>query len=165
MAIYLKKGDRGAAVAALQTALNKLGYPCGAADGIWGNKTEAAVRQFQTGYNLGIDRDGYDLAIKLSTPKVPSSEHFQLSEFEVHDPALESLWEPIPVKYYDNIQALMTRLELLRAAANERYGAGGEVQIHIRSGYRPPQYNARVGGASGSQHLTGSAADVYAVRI
>lgn len=163
--IYLKQGDTGANVKTLQTALNALGHNCGAVDGIWGPKTEAAVRAFQTAQNLGIDQDGYNLAVQLATPKKPSSPHFRLEEFEVHDKALESLWEPIPSAYYPDVQELMNRLEKLRALANERYAAGGEVQIHIRSGYRCKAYNAKVGGASGSRHLTASAADVYAVRI
>jgi hypothetical protein len=43
----LRKGSRGDDVKKLQEALNALGYDCGAADGIFGVKTEAAVRKFQ----------------------------------------------------------------------------------------------------------------------
>ena len=52
----LQKGSRGGAVALLQTRLNALGYDCGAADGIFGDKTDAAVRAFQAANDL--PRDG-----------------------------------------------------------------------------------------------------------
>ena len=43
----LKKGSKGEAVKALQIFLNLNGYQCGSADGIYGSKTETAVRAFQ----------------------------------------------------------------------------------------------------------------------
>ena len=39
----------------LQTALNALGYACGAADGIFGAATEKAVRAFQAANGLTVD--------------------------------------------------------------------------------------------------------------
>lgn len=51
----LKNGSKGDAVKALQTDLNKIGYDCGAADGIFGSKTEAAVRAFQSAKGLKVD--------------------------------------------------------------------------------------------------------------
>ena len=43
----LAKGSKGEAVAALQTRLNELNYSAGVADGIYGNGTFAAVKEFQ----------------------------------------------------------------------------------------------------------------------
>ena len=51
----LRRGSKGADVTKLQTALNALGYDCGAADGIFGVKTEAAVRRFQRAQQLAVD--------------------------------------------------------------------------------------------------------------
>ena len=51
----LRRGSKGADVTKLQTALNALGYDCGAADGIFGAKTEAAVRAFQKAKGLTVD--------------------------------------------------------------------------------------------------------------
>ena len=51
----LKNGSRGSAVSDLQTKLNKLGFDCGKVDGIFGAKTEAAVRAFQTANGLTVD--------------------------------------------------------------------------------------------------------------
>ena len=51
----LRRGSKGADVTKLQTALNALGYDCGAADGIFGAATEKAVRAFQADNGLAVD--------------------------------------------------------------------------------------------------------------
>lgn len=51
----LKKGMKGDAVRMLQSDLNAVGYDCGTADGIFGTKTENAVRRFQGDNNLAVD--------------------------------------------------------------------------------------------------------------
>ncbi len=51
----LKKGAQGDDVRAMQEMLNNLGYYCGTADGIFGNKTCEAVKDFQEYNNLTID--------------------------------------------------------------------------------------------------------------
>lgn len=51
----LRRGSRGSEVTKLQQALNALGYDCGAADGIFGVKTEMAVRAFQQENGLAVD--------------------------------------------------------------------------------------------------------------
>ena len=51
----LRRGSKGSEVTKLQQALNALGYDCGTADGIFGAKTEAAVRNFQRDHSLTVD--------------------------------------------------------------------------------------------------------------
>lgn len=51
----LRRGSRGTAVKALQEDLILLGYLNGKADGIFGARTEAAVRQYQRRNRLGVD--------------------------------------------------------------------------------------------------------------
>ena len=51
----LRRGSRGSDVTRLQTALSAQGYDCGTADGIFGAKTEAAVRAFQQANGLTVD--------------------------------------------------------------------------------------------------------------
>ena len=46
---------RGEDVHALQATLNRLGFPCGPEDGIYGNKTRSAVRAFQASKGLMVD--------------------------------------------------------------------------------------------------------------
>lgn len=53
--ILLKRGSSGPAVKALQELLNKCGYNCGNVDGIFGEKTENAVKRFQADHSLSID--------------------------------------------------------------------------------------------------------------
>jgi len=52
---YLMKGDKGDAVKKLQENLNYLNYPCGIADGVFGFKTEIALKNFQKDYKLTVD--------------------------------------------------------------------------------------------------------------
>jgi N-acetylmuramoyl-L-alanine amidase len=49
------EGDKGDAVKQIQDALNKLGFNCGTADGVWGAKTTSALKTFQAKYALGAD--------------------------------------------------------------------------------------------------------------
>lgn len=51
----LKLGSEGDKVKELQNKLNSLGYDCGAADGIFGSKTLAAVKAFQKDKGLAVD--------------------------------------------------------------------------------------------------------------
>lgn len=51
----LKKGNRGKEVEALQKNLIKLGYGLKKADGVFGNNTEKAVKEFQKAYGLSVD--------------------------------------------------------------------------------------------------------------
>jgi uncharacterized protein (TIGR02594 family) len=44
----LKKGDTGVEVRKLQESLKQLGYNCGTSDGIFGAKTENALKEFQS---------------------------------------------------------------------------------------------------------------------
>jgi hypothetical protein len=50
----LKSGDRSSEVVELQEKLNRLGYSVGV-DGIFGNATEQAVRQYQSACGLSVD--------------------------------------------------------------------------------------------------------------
>lgn len=52
---YFQKGDNGVNVKRLQTCLNKYGFSCGTVDGMFGTKTESAVKAFQKKYKLTVD--------------------------------------------------------------------------------------------------------------
>lgn len=52
----LRKGARGDNVRELQEDLNRLGYDCGTADGVYGTKTKDAVARFQA--DNGLEADG-----------------------------------------------------------------------------------------------------------
>ena len=55
----LQRGDRGDGVKDLQEALNVAGYDCGTADGIFGGKTEEAVKNYQKDENIEEDGIGW----------------------------------------------------------------------------------------------------------
>lgn len=79
--ILLKRGIVGPAVKALQELLNKCGYNCGNADGIFGEKTEDAVKRFQTDHGLKVDgiageatQDELAIEASIVKPDNPSSD-------------------------------------------------------------------------------------------
>ena len=53
--LALRAGMSGADVRTLQAALNANGYDCGSTDGIFGANTAAALKKFQTDWDLGAD--------------------------------------------------------------------------------------------------------------
>jgi hypothetical protein len=95
-----------------------------------------------------------EAAILEALGKAPRTEHFEYIDF-IDDQDDWTVKYGIPLELWDNIQEVMNRLETVRTAI-------GDLPIVIRSGYRSKAYNASVGGKSGSQHLYGTAADVYA---
>ncbi len=54
-AVTLSRSSRGDEVKKLQQALNDRGYDAGSADGIYGTKTETAVKNFQRDNGLTVD--------------------------------------------------------------------------------------------------------------
>lgn len=139
----LKIGNRGEEVKELQEKLNQLGFDCGKVDGIFGTKTQNAVKQFQKVFLL--TQDGI-VGPKTSDVlrRLENITHFKPTEF-----ACKHCGE---IKVDIN---LLEKLEQLRTAIGNR-------PIYINSGYRCPTHNRNVGGAKNSQHMYGKAADIRA---
>ena len=70
-----------------------------------------------------------------------------MSEFECRDGC------PMPASAKENIEALV---EAVLDPVREAYGK----PVRVNSGYRCPKHNLKVGGAVGSQHMKGEAADI-----
>ena len=85
----------------------------------------------------------------LAEPAVQVSPHFRLGEFLPRDPSY---------LYARVSPALVELLERLRKELGAR-------PLTVTSGYRPPAYNASVGGVADSVHLDGLAADVVAPHV
>ena len=86
------------------------------------------------------------------------SEHFTLAE--MCKTSAKTADGNIPSHVHiENLKRLCGWLEMLRSEWNKRYG-GGDDPIVINSGYRSEAVNKAVGGVSGSNHLTGCAADI-----
>ena len=68
-----KKGSSGATVTEIQTRLKSWGYYSGAVDGIYGSKTEAAVKYFQRTNGLSVDGQvGNETLAALGLPTEPA---------------------------------------------------------------------------------------------
>lgn len=74
------------------------------------------------------------------------TKNFTLWEFRCRDGV------PVPPEYIPNARKVAENLQVLRDEIGQ--------PIIINSAYRYPAYNKRIGGASKSQHLTASAADI-----
>ena len=90
--------------------------------------------------------------------KMKLSEHFTLAE--LCKTSYHTADGNIPSHVHiENLKRLCGWLEMLRDEWNKRYGEGND-PIFINSGYRSEAVNKAVGGAKGSNHLTGCAADI-----
>ena len=89
------------------------------------------------------------------------AEHFTLGEMTKTSTGLANVPNEAQVK---NLMRLCSWLEMLRDEWNRRYGDGDD-PIIINSGYRSEAVNKAVGGAKGSNHLTGCAADIRVAGI
>lgn len=54
-AVTYKRGSTGSAVSQIQTKLKQQGFYSGDVDGVYGSRTEAAVRKYQARYGLKVD--------------------------------------------------------------------------------------------------------------
>lgn len=89
------------------------------------------------------------------------SEHFSLAELCKTKTGISNVPNEEQV---DNLRRVCRWLEQLRRRWNNLYGEGDD-PIVINSGFRSPEVNKAVGGATMSNHLTGCAVDIRCVGI
>ncbi len=153
----------------VQSSLTKLGY-LDHVDGVCGPKTKTAFRRFKQATNqkdlelLGPGSAKLLLAMASKAGSVPDARAINWGNpaqriskyFTVGDVTKgEAQRVPKSKAVIDNILRLAKELDELREAW------GGP--IGVTSWYRPPAVNRAVGGVSNSQHINGSAADVYPI--
>ena len=93
--------------------------------------------------------------------KMKLSEHFELGELTKTKTGIENVPNEEQVK---NLKRVCGWLEQLRRRWNNLYGEGDD-PIIINSGFRAPEVNKAVGGATLSNHLTGCAVDIRCIGI
>ena len=96
----VKKGAHNTNVIVLQELLNKLGYDCGKPDGIFGSKTEVAVREFQTENSLIVDGIvGQGTWAKLyALTEIPQEEEVGIAEVDEEPEQNETEEAPAPAE-------------------------------------------------------------------
>lgn len=142
--IILREGSKGQDVKRLQTILNKVGLNCGSADGVFGARTTSAVKSMQRTFGLPADGLAGPKSLVVAN-KLESVNSFKLQEFAC--------------KHCGEVKLdieLLLKLEELKVHTGP---------LSINSGYRCPTHNRNVGGASNSQHLKGTAADIRSSRM
>ena len=93
--------------------------------------------------------------------KLKLSEHMTLGELIKTKTGIDNVPNEEQVK---NLKRLCGWLEKLRKRWNDLYGEGDD-PIIINSGFRSPEVNKAVGGATLSNHLTGCAVDIRCIGI
>lgn len=116
----LKKGTSGEDVRAMQEMLTKLGYDVGAkdgkADGIFGPKTEEAVKAFQTANGLPADGIATIQTLELLAARATDPDAPELPE---DDDELDVPVNIVPLTYTEAVQirdALRTALKVIEEA-------------------------------------------------
>ena len=87
--------------------------------------------------------------------------HFSLRELTKTNTGIKNVPNEVQV---NNLKRLCKWLERLRKKWNDLYGDGDD-PIIINSGFRSPEVNKAVGGATLSNHLTGCAVDIRCIGI
>jgi len=172
----LDKGDRGDDVRRLQLQLNDSNVePHIVVDGIFGDATDAAVRDFQTKMGLTVDGkvgpitwmaltgdDDEDEEQDDNQSMAPAANlaGFYNHYSQVDQEAWEERWpnfspKEIACKGTGKLLVNEHALDCLQEL-RDRLGK----PMTINSAYRSPEHNATVGGARRSKHLAGIAFDV-----
>ena len=162
----------------LQMNLKFLGYYGGAIDGIKGNQTIQAIKDFQKAYELVVDGIAgqktidkvreiicdIQRTIGAEVDGVAGEETIQKkAEYDARN---QNSWDNI--KHFkksefackcgcgfENIDLkLITLLEQIRSHF-------GDKPVHVTSGCRCANHNKNVGGVQGSRHVLGKASDIY----
>ncbi len=143
--------SRGNDVKELQTKLYQACFEPGPLDGIFGLKTENAVREFQKKYGLIVAGIAGPKTIRKLNEVITIKPHkAQDKKLSPHFNEMEFACKGDGMVYVE--PELIEKLEKLRLQAG--------LPIFITSGYRSPWYNEKVGGAKESRHMRGQAADI-----
>jgi peptidoglycan hydrolase-like protein with peptidoglycan-binding domain len=128
----LKKGSNDPAVRDLQEALKVLGYDPGPVDGIFGEKTENAVKMFQQAREIAVDG------------VVGRVTWINIDEADQSHPVLQAGWTGLPVR---RLQSRMSAVGFDTGGVDGRFGAKTEVAVKKLQQH----YSLSVDGVVGTQ--------------
>jgi peptidoglycan hydrolase-like protein with peptidoglycan-binding domain len=128
----LKKGSTDPAVRDLQEALHTLGYDPGPADGVFGARTESAVKKFQQAREIAADG------------VVGRVTWINIDEADQSHPVLNSGSTGLPVR---RLQSRMTAVGYDTLGVDGRFGAKTEAAVKALQ----QAYNLNVDGVVGPQ--------------
>ena len=131
--------------------------PFGAKIGGWLGRYHLGFWPGEVGRKAGSPLPQGFIEVTRENAATPVSKRFRLGDFLTHDQ--RDVWP----KYVVLQPRLLDKLERLAEALE---AAGLPSRLHVMSGFRTPQYNAKGvgpkgGRASDSQHMYGGAADVF----
>jgi hypothetical protein len=139
-----------------QCLLKYLGYYAGSVDGIFGNQSKQATKDFQTDY--GLENSGlFNSATEEKLLQALTGAAKKVADF----------WEEVQYFKKDEFRCKCGRFcdgfpvqpeRKLLALADRVRGHFGAPMI-VSSGVRCEKHNANVGGASASRHMAGKAMD------
>lgn len=152
----------------LQSLLNQKGFDCGKPDGIVGKNTKSAWKRFKDSKYLG-KTDWVGPASLKTLEEMPDNLTVNPSDIDWHNNncKVSKYFTVGEVTQWDrrriptNSAHIQNILTLAKALDKIRNDSG--CAIGVTSWYRPPAINAEVGGVSNSQHINGSAADIYPI--
>jgi hypothetical protein len=105
----MKKGSRGEDVRRLQLALNVLGYDAGTADGVFGTKTQNAVKAFQRAEGLETDGIAGEKTLEIMAARTAEPDVPELPDEDVDEPQTMLV----------NMMELMAARDLVAKALNK----------------------------------------------
>lgn len=170
----------------IQNLLQYLGYYTLKVDGIWGQGSEQATKDFQKAEGLEVDGDPGKLTQaalvdavahgRFKVPDKPADCAEDASRY-LHPDGYYHIPRGVNVQLSKNLwsnevmccgngcctESVISK-RMVEAFQQIRDAYGGPIEITSAggSGYRCPIHNAAVGGAAGSLHLTGDAFDLHA---
>lgn len=160
----IKNGSKGELVKNLQEALSKLGYKVGKIDGIFGDKTENAVVEFQEAHNLYADGIVGENTEKELRKALEVELDEQILPFSTHDIEHKLMaWERVPAdQYRDGYDRFFLREDAAKAYLNVREKVTEAGGVLTSSGARR-SLNAHVSPSRSatSFHYTGLALDLF----
>ena len=112
-------------------------------------------------YTGTFENEKLEIMITEINNQTKLSEHFTLGELTKTKTGIDNVPNEEQV---NNLKRVCGWLEQLRRRWNNLYGDGDD-PIIINSGFRSPEVNKAVGGATLSNHLTGCAVDIRCLGI